>query len=99
MPPPKPGTGRKYLEIAMIDIPALIEKHQLKPTTELLALIEDVITQMLRPANCKMCPSCGTGYLIPFTSDNERQCCDCGVIFEFKLKPGQKSLHIKNLKG
>jgi len=83
----------------MIDIHTLAIQHNLKYTKDLQAFADSIITIMLRPANCKMCPECDTGYLIPFTSDNERQCCDCGTIFEFKLKPGQKSLHIKNLKG
>ena len=46
----------------------------------------------------KTCPTCG-GPLVSLMSLNERRCGDCKTIYEWALKPGQKSLLIKGLVG
>ena len=49
-------------------------------------------------SNPVKCPACGAG-LVDLPSKNRRECFVCHKAYEWKLKPGQKSVLIKNLVG
>ena len=86
-----------HLQIIQKRLKSFVDNGCDKPDLESLLEYVNNCLEEAKPKNS--CPICNDGRVIDLPSIDSRLCLGCNTRFEWKLKPGQKSLTVKGKVG